>query len=356
MLGIGGHFEYENTKPAHEFDGRFVIDGRISSLCGVKLWLPIDCHEDARIQVSGSSNPPDPYQSQPLVSPGAEAARLVSEIDPVFKFQIEADDVHVSEISTKPALMVNGTTIKIDHISRLRFRRQEHRSGEDNVLSDEVCTHIAFFLSDLNYGTPKATPKMDFLGNREAGLCHVKTLSMLSSVGLVKLGLERHWRWSDANWGRLVAGSFPALVIKNSELFKWKQLEEIQQIGRDACAFLSLAARHLTALHVMTSMTKKGYLEEWFEPLNRQRSTTEEGACGPLVDEGQLEEFFLNASTQWTNLTVRQQDAVRLAIFSINPFVISSSEGAFLRMFSAVEGLARAWFPDVWRIEKRWGV
>lgn len=203
MLGARGNFEYENIKPAHEFDGRFVIDGRTSPLCGVKLWLPIDCHEDARIQASGSSDPSDSRQSQPLVSQGGGTVRLVSEIDPVFKFQIEADDVHISEISNKPALMVNGTTIRIDHISRLRFRRQEHRNDENDFFLNEACTYIAFFLSDMDYGTPKAIPKMDYLGNREAGVYHAKTLSMLSSAGLVKLGLERHWRWSDANQGRL---------------------------------------------------------------------------------------------------------------------------------------------------------
>lgn len=340
------NFDQGLTKPDYEFDARLVIDGRISALCGIKLWLPIDCHEDARVQIYGSSNPPKEHL--PLIIDRTEGEdRIFSEIDPCFGFQIEACGIHVHEVKNKPDLRVLGLSVWVDHISSLKFKRERVESSQKELTSNEACSHIWFYLSELNYGTPKAVPKMDFLGNREAGLVHVKEIKVHSQNGILELALERHWRWSSTTLGRVMAGNFPALTIKNPELFKWNQLDQILNFGRDICLLLSLAARHLTVVHVMNSATENRSLEEWFYPLNRQRSTTEEEACGPLVDEKYLEEFFLCASEKWLDFTDAKKDAIRLAVFSVNPFVRSSTEASYLQKFTALEGMANILFPEI---------
>lgn len=343
--------DYEDIEPTHEFDARFVIEGRISPLCGVKLWLPIDCHQNAHIQVVGS----DTASSQPPLSinGGTGLPRFVSEIDPVFGFRVEADDLLIRSASTKLGMRVHGTTIKIDHIGRLRFKRRLESSGEAELDPSEVCTSISFRLSDLEYGGPHVIPITDYHGSRKVRVSGVRTLKMRLSNRVVKLELHRHWNWCQGRFDRLVAGSFPVLVVKNSQSFRWEQFEEIQKLGQDACLLLTLAARHLTVVHVTVATTKKCHLEEWIYPLNRQRSTTEERATGPLIDKSELEDYFSSASARWFDLSDKQQDAIRLAVFSIHPFVRPSTEGSFLAMFAALDGLAKAWFPDLRKIDKK---
>jgi hypothetical protein len=345
--------DYGNTKPTHEFDARLVIDGRRSPLCAVKLWLPIDCHEDAHIQVTGQD--PSCSPSPLAINGGSGPPRLVSEIDPAFGLEIEADDLHIRSVSTKHGLRVNGISITINHIGRLRLKQRWDTASVTEADPNDSCTTISFRLSDLEYGSPHIVPIADYHGNRKVRVSGVRTLKMQLSNRVVKLELQRHWNWYEGKFDRLVAGSFPVLVVKNCQSLKWEQFEEIQKLGQDAGVLLSLAARHLTVVHVMVATTKKRHLEEWTYPLNRQRSTTEEKATGPLIDESDLEDYFLSASAQWLALTDQQRDAIRLAVFSIHPFVQSSSEGAFLSMFTALEGLAKAWFPGQRRLHKKIG-
>lgn len=343
--------DYGDIKPTHEFDARLVIDGRLSPLCGVKLWLPIDCHENARIQVTGSDSASslDPTS----IDDGIGSQRLISEIDPAWGFQVEADNLLVRSVKTKFGMRVHGTDITIGHIGRLRFARRLGKGAEAEANPNETCTSISFRLSDLNYGGPHAIPITDYRGNRKVKVSRFRTLKMRFSNRLVKLELHRHWNWYQGKFDRLVAGSFPVLEVKQSQSLRWDQLEEIQKLGRDACLLLTLAARHLTVMHVMDAATKERRLEEWIYPLNRQRSTTEEEATGPLVDESELEDYFSSVSIRWSALTDQQRDAVRLAVFSIHPFVLSSSEGSFLRMFTALEGLATTWFPGLRKLHRK---
>ena len=88
-------------------------------------------------------------------------------------------------------------------------------------------------------------------------------------------------------------------AAKQSQSLRWGQLEDIQQLGQDACLLLTLAARHLTVMHVVVAATKERHMEEWIYPLNRRRSTTEEEATGPLIDESELEDYFSAASARW---------------------------------------------------------
>ena len=339
------------AKPTHEFAGRLVIDGRTSPLCGIKLWLPIDCHEDARVQITGA----DPAVYPALSSKGFAAGQssFYSEIDQRFGFEIEAEDLHIREISTTPGMRVNGTSIVIDHIGRLRFKRRLPFPSDSKSDSSEALTKFWFCLSDLRYGRPSSTPIVDYLGNRKVEISRARTLKMRSSNSIVEMEINTHWKWLPGAFDRIVAGSYPVLVAQCDGCFTWEQIEEIWQLGRDTCVLLSLAARHLVVPHIMNAVSEARLLEEWVYPLHRQRSTTEEAGTGPLIDESDLECYFADVSTQWANLTDSQRGALRLAVFSIHPFVRATSDGNFLQMFSALEGIARAWFPDLRRLHQK---
>ncbi len=343
--------DYVDIKPSHEFDARFVINGRPSPLCGVKLWLLIDCHEDARIQVTGSDPASSPHPRSFDGTIGSQ--RMVSEIDPAWGFEVEADALHVRRVNTKLGQRVHGADIMIDDIGRLRFKRRLGKGAAAEADPCETLTTISFRLSDLNYGSPHTIPITDYRGNRKVKVLQFRTLKMRLASRVVKLELHRHWNWHQGKFDQLVAGSSPVLVVKQSQSLRWGQLEEIQQLGQDACLLLALAARHLAVVHVVVAATKERHLEEWMYPLNRQRSTTEEEATGPLIDENELEDYFSSVAVRWSALTDQQRDAVRQAIFSIHPAVESSIEGSFLRMFTALEGLAKTWFPDMRRIDKK---
>lgn len=352
---IHAHHEVE---PDHAFDARLVIDGRMSPLCSVRLWLPLDCHEDARIDVTASEvTGSNPLPSSLIDKSGSarEPPRLVSEIDPSCNTRIEVNDLHICSVTTMPALRVHGTKISVDHIGCLRFISEYSQKDESESCSNDSYTSVLFRLSDLNYGNPSSIPRADYLGNRKIKIYGVRTLHMLLSDKPVQLELQRHWNWRHGKQGRLIAGSYPALVLKinKDQPISSHQVEDLRLLGRDACLLLTLAARHLTVVYVMVTTTATSIMEEWINPLNRQRSTTEERATDPLVDESQLEDFFAVASVRWTALTEQQRDAVRLAIFAINPFVKSTMNASFLRMFIALEGLARAWFPNLKRIDRK---
>ena len=340
-----------DAEPTYQFDGRFVVNERVSPLCNVKLWLPIDCHDDAVIQVVAQDFERSP--SKTSINIESSSSRLVSEIRLESGFKIEAENLHIRSQKTKHGLKLNNTTVTIDHISCLRLRRETPSSAEKSKNSLNRCNTILFRLSDLKYGQPFSAPITSHLGNRKVKIFDTRILPMHTSSRVIHLELQKHWEWRDAKFGRLIASSTPTLVISDSKKFNWDSLEEVQKIGRDACLLLTLAARHLTVMHVMVAATDRQHQEEWFSPLKRQRSTTEEEANGPLVDASELESYFSIVSERWLSLTEQQKDSVRLAVYSVNPFQKSSLEGNFLRMFSALDGLAKTWFPHLQKICKK---
>ena len=343
--------DHSDIEPTYQFDGRFVIDGQSSPLCGVKLWLPIDCYDDARIQIVASDANISADEAPVDIESGTPC--LVSESLLESGLHIDAKNLHIRSVLTKYGLQINRTTIAIDHIASLIIEKKLSLARTE--LTDAIVggIEVSFELSDLEYGQPHQMPIMDYLGNRELRISNVHNLSMHTPSKLVQFELQKHWSWRQAKFGRWVAGGFPALVIRGNHSFCWNDLEEIQQVGRDACLLLTLAARHLTVMQVMVTSTNQRVREEWFNPLRRQKSTTEENATGPLVDVRELDNYFDVASVSWSALTERQKDAVRLAVYAINPFVESSTEGDFVRMFSAVEGLAKAWFPSLHKIDRK---
>lgn len=330
-------------KPTHAFDARLITKGRTSPLVCVEVWLPIDCHEDARIRITGSD--PDGSGDLPPEDFFDGFSRLVSEVDPSFRFQVDADDVHVRGISTTAGQKLQGIRFVIDHVSRLRLKREFGANPAAEPEPNKALGNVVFRLSALAYGLPHNFPTVDYLGNRTVKVRDVRTLKMHLSGGSAEFALQRHWTWQQGKFERVIAAGFPVLELQNSASFQWQQLEEIQRIGRDACLLLTLAARHLTVVYVMDAATEEREVEEWMNPLNRQRSTTEEEATGPLIDERELEDYFESASARWLALIDEQRDAVRAAVFAIHPFARASTEGDFLQKFTALEGLATTWFP-----------
>ena len=340
---------FEAIEPDYEFDARMVVRGRMSPLCSVKLWLPIDCHTDAKIEIVGPANPQSsdfiPHDSEDLSGPD----RLISEIDAKFGLEIEAVNVLFSNMSSKPSQKVLGFSASISHIGRLLIKQK----FGDKKCNIEKIYNVAFHLSSVNYAKPFTTPTVDYLGNRDSGVMEVREFYFHSRSEVLRFTMERYWRWLHGKHERLCAASTPVLVLHNSEVFTGSDFSKIEQIGRDVSTLLTLAARHLVAVHKVVYSLDGQSIQEWFSPLDLQRSTTEEAAYGPLVDENLIDEFFRRASIRWQALDEIKKDAVRLAIYSINPFVSTSTEARYLRMFSSLEGLANAWFPDIWNTHKK---
>lgn len=342
-----------DSEPSYQFDARFVVNQHRGPPCGVKIWLPLDCHDDARIEIVASDHGVAPADAGGDIERGFP--RLLSDIDPKFGLEIEAEDLHVRRMSTKYGIKINGISITVDHIGCLRIKRKfpkiETHGNKLGVPQFQFA--VNFHLSDLKYGLPYESEKMDYLGNREVKPIKVSLLRMHRAGKLVSLELQRHWKWRKTKLGRCIVGSFPVLAHCDNHQFAWDDLDEVRQVGRDACLLLTLAARHLTVMHAMVASTDQQQLEEWFNPLRRQRSTTEEEACGPLVDQNELPDYFDLASARWSSLTERQQDAVRLAVYAIHPFTRASIEAHYLQMFTALEGLARAWVPEFHKTHKK---
>lgn len=343
---VNGRLDFVDAcqDPTHEFDGRLVIDGKLSPLCAIRLWMPIDCHDDVRIEVNPSS---ELMHDQAVVDKRVDVLQsgLLSELGSGPGLEVVGEGIHVRSRRLKPNLKINGVGIVIDHVARLRFRHQFHFDATDTKLNSKYWAQISFRLSDLEYGRPSTFSTENFSGARQVEISDVRTLQFLHLSQVLNFELQTHWSWVSGSHGRLVAGNTPVLVLKEAGTFKVDDQAVVEQVARDVCLLLTLAARHLVTPHVLSMSNSDCLVEQWNYPLNRQRSTTEEQAAGPLVDQNELEAFFLSASTHWAVLTDGQRDAVRLAIFSINPVVLASVEGAFLRKFTALEGVMKAWFP-----------
>lgn len=345
----------KTAKPSYEFDGRVFNEGRASPLCNIKIWLPLDCHEDALISISSSSSTDFPAQG--ITDTREGQTLLVSEIDSHWGLEIKASNIFIGNLRIHHGMKTGGVSIFLDHIGSLKIRQkldhQENPTEGSTEDSKENFTSIYFLLSDLDYGQPFSTPYSDYHGNRKNNTSESRHLKMRLGDKEVIFELYKHWNWQTIEFGREITGSCPAFHIKGTENFQLGQLETIQRLADDACVLLTLAARHLTVIHVMVFTTDKRLEQNWINPLGRQRSTTVEGATGPLIKENLLSSYFDSASRSWDGFTPQQKDAIRLAIFALHPFSHSSIEGNYLQMFAALEGVARAWFPNLFKINKK---
>lgn len=338
-------------QPTHEFDGRIYVEENGSSLCNVKIWLPMDCHEDAQIAVMGSSAADIPWET--IMNDHSGQTRLISEITISGGLEIEATSIIISNLSFTGRMKTGGANITINHIGQLRISQKLNHKGETTDATEEPLTSVSFLLSDLKYGAPATTLHMDLHGNRENKTSRPRELRMQLETQTVTLNLYKHWAWRKAEFGRDIVGSCPAFLMQGGENLHRRDLKNIQKLAEDACVLLTLAARHLTVVHVMVIQTPTCSEQKWFYPLHRQRATTEEGGTGPLITVAQLENFFEKASRTWAKLAQNEQDAIRSAVFAIHPFSDSSTESYYMHMFAALEGLAIARFPKHYKIRQK---
>lgn len=326
-----------DTEPDYELDAYLRGADKSDLLCDVKVWLPSDPSSDGRMQVVVMGVDANRAHPQGLVSfvsdEGVEAAGL----------RFEAREVLVRRSQSKGPRKAGGTKLTIAHVGSLRIETG-WRAREENDSPKGPPHSLQFVLSELAYGRPQKIPTADFRGNRTVRSGKAKVLRMVHSAGAVcELELEQNWTWTSNGDTRISATSTPVLNLLNPTRHIEPKVESLTNMVDDACVLLTLAARHRVVVHTVVSGWDALVIKEWRNPLARIRARTEEEACGPLISVAEVEGYFLHASAFWSDLEVGKRDAIRLAVFAIHPSTDRTVEGAFLAMFSALEGLAKGW-------------
>lgn len=333
------------SEPDFEFDALITTAGDATVPCDVLMWLPHRPEDDAKIEITLRQD----AQSVDLRG----VARLHS-AEHVEKqgLRVEVDDLVVKG-GTSNSLRSNAARLTLGHIGRLRIERLTIKGKQTNTHpTQDGADYIAqpyfqLMISSLSYGSQHVKSTDDCLGHRNLEFQGApKSLRFHSSNEAHVFELQRRWRWKSLDKGNSVyATSAPVLVLATTPLnaFTRGKVSDITRLGEDACALLSLAARHRVVPHVIRYGDPDSLVEEWLNPLNRHRGVTEEEAMGPLVDQTELEAYFERATSWWIELDSDRKDAVRLAIFGVNRLSASTMESDFMGKFAALEGLAKRW-------------
>jgi hypothetical protein len=228
-----------------------------------------------------------------------------------------------------------GIRLTISHIRNWLITRRLDASVKTNAF--EVT------LSNFNYGLPWESAKHDLKGNRFVSVEESPKLILLDAKGDISSvwQLQRNWHWSLQNSSHVLATASPVLKLLNTSA--GIDAEALEQNAQNICTLLSLAARH--RIHIYRTVHEHAQVidENWLAPLQRPSATTEENACGPLIQSNELSAFIEAASKTWSGLALDQKDAVRLAIFSIHPTIEQTMEARFMNLFSSLEGLGKRW-------------
>lgn len=322
-----------DDRPDFELDAYLVKQGQRGPLCDVRVWLPKQPADDGRMEVQAFGLPFD----NELCGSGFS---LVNDEEPGFYF--EASDILIRSSSTQFGRRVGGTTLEIDHVSRLTIRRNLQGASCQELSSVESAT---FQLSQVHYAIPSKVWSMDFRGNR--GFGHAYTPSSLQvhdpSGGYFVFELDRYWNWVGQDDGdTVVARSTPVLVFNAPSSSPPAPLNALEQSARNAALLLSLAARWRVVVHGFHAYSGGVTQEEWDQPVSRLRAANGlEDSRDFLVHPSYLENFIRSASSRSSGFGEAQRDAVFLAIYSLHPTVKHSVESRFLALFVALEGLAR---------------
>lgn len=320
-----------DLNPDYEFDGYAVTGTGKKWLSDVKIWLPFGTHDDGAIEVTVMG------RSTGNLDEVTSIEKLVSE-SPELSFTFEAVEPFIRRASSSCSRrLAGGIRLEIEY---LRSWSIHHRLAMDIKRS-----YLQLTLSALRYGRQPAMVSVDAKGNRKVNFLQPpKLLKLKGCRGEIRSSWYLGSVW---NWGKkhedcnIRAAASPALIL--AKHVKSANFAELSQMGKEVCLLLSLAARHLVLVYHQHAEDKCGWHDEWFQPLNRPRSTTEEAACGPLVDESELESFFDVAGPVWYVLDVAKKDAIRQAVFAINPVLELTVEARYLSLFSAFEGLVKRW-------------
>lgn len=328
-------------EPDYEFDGYLCTSEGERFLCDIRLWLPKETDADAAIEVVvigeiGSSSALQGFVT--LISEEAvDAAGL----------RFEAKGAYIrSSRSIAQKRRAGGTRLKFLHISSWTIEK-----GPVNIESspEQTFDSVVIKLSALDYGAPKSFDTFTPQGNRTIEeLDPPKLLSIRNASGDVKCEwhLQRYWEWSKTSRSKIIATAYTALSLCDaSKRYTAATREELLRQVNDICLLLTLAARHRVFPHIITTSAHIHTTQKWLNPLQRQRATTEEEALGPLIAQTHIEDYFIHMSKWWSSLDLVKKDAIRLAIFAINPSTNSTLESNYIAKFSAFEGLVKRWGP-----------
>jgi hypothetical protein len=328
-----------DQKPDYEVDAYLRRAGERDILCDLKLWLPRDPSADGRMEVIaiGVDASQALHDGVTFVSDASvEAAGL----------RLEAREVLVRSSQSRGRRKAGGARLTIAHVGTLRIETKTRSAPDGESLAGQPKS-LQFVLSEIAYGCPVHGTTVDYHGSRTVHRGTSKVLAMIHSNGAsVQFGLEQHWAWRNDGNTRVSATSTPVLNVLNLCQSSDTPVEDLTDLAKDACMFLTLAARHLVVVHSVVTSWDAAIVQEWFNPLGRLRARTEEEACGPLISADDVEDYFSHPSVFWRDLNASKRDAIRLAVFAIHPFTERSLEGGFLAMFSSLEGLARRWGQD----------
>lgn len=329
--------------PDYEFDGYLCTPKGERYLCDIRLWLPKETASDASIEVVVIGELGNSKELQGLVSLISEEAVDAAGL------HFEAKGAYIrSSRSIAQKRRTGGTRLKFLHISSWtieKFRSKKDKKSNSPDMLDSVIVK----LSAINYGISKVFDTFTPQGNRTIEeLEPPKLLSMreISDEVSCEWSLQRYWEWSKTSRSKITATSYTVLSLCNAaERHSDLTSEELLKLADDTCLLLTLAARHRVFPYTITRSGRSNTTNYWPNPLQRQRATTEEEASGPLIAPQNIEDYFIHMSKWWSSLDSIKKDAIRLAIFSINPSTDSTIESSYIARFSAFEGLVKRWAP-----------
>jgi hypothetical protein len=319
-------------EPDYELDAYLQKGNRRGPLCDVRLWLPKQPGEHGRIEVVA------PGVSARQAAPGGPVS-IVSDENGSFHF--EAHDILVREARARLGAKAGGARLTIVHIGRVAIRHGPPIDGQRPWRVD-------FRLGALEYALPMPLFREDYRGCRTIDQDDEPAiLEMPYPDGFVcRFALERHWHWTSKvkNGWTALARSTPCLSLTQVPEHESVSLTSLSDCADDAAMLLSLASRWRVPVHgfmATLGSDKLTSLEEWRSPLEPAAAHGLERAEGYLIASTALGDYFRKAALRFSQLDLRQRDAIRSAIVSMHSTSERTIEGAFLSMFFSLEGLAR---------------
>jgi len=324
-----------DQEPDYELDAYLRRPDEKDILCDLKLWLPRDPSADGRMEVVaiGVNATHALHDQVTFVSEeSVEAAGL----------RLEAREILVRNSHSSGRRKAGGARLTIAHLGTLRIETRTRVASDGESGAGEL-KGLHFALSEIAYGRPLHGTTVDYHGNRTVHQGKPKVVGLVHEGETIQFELEQHWTWRSDGKTSVSASSTPVFNVLNLCQCSADSVNGLTDLAKDACMFLTLAARHLVVIHSVVIVSERAIVQDWFNPLGRLRSQTEEDACGPLVCPDDVEKYFERASLFWRDLNPIKCDAIRLAVFAMHPFSNRSLEGGFLAMFSSMEGIAKRW-------------
>jgi hypothetical protein len=321
-------------KPDHEFDAYLYNEGRQGPLCDVRLWIPNQPSDNARIEVLvpgvviGSLK-------------GSAGSSLVSSPE-AGGLRIEAQQLLIRSANSQYGRKAGGTRLNIVHIGRLLITRIWNQRVSSRPTS---ATDASFLLSELEYAVPRHGYASNSLGEwTNQHPAPVPCLVAYQRDGRKhRFLLDRHWTWSTDKSAVTVTGtSCPLLKYMCEEGGQATEVEQLSASAKTVSYLLSLAARWRVIVHGMHVSTSDYSHSEWEYPLERLRAQGLERAEGRLVEEARIEEFVRVASKRLVDLQEPQSAAIHHAIVVMHPTTEQTTESGYLARFVALERIARA--------------